>query len=124
MRFRCRFADACENGALVFFRVVGLVGGVLAALAARGTVQTVFRKLGSKPHPGERATPSSGFHRRGMPGSITTAAASPDLQREMAELAARRREVGRMDSVRLGWWRRGEDGFAAYFGTKDPRCTV
>ena len=51
-----------------------------------------------------------------MPGGMSLGALTARIERDAAALTAKCSEWGQMDSIRLGWWRHGKDGFAAFFG--------
>ena len=51
-----------------------------------------------------------------MPGGMSLGPLSARIERDAAALTAKCSEWGQMDSIRLGWWRHGKDGFAAFFG--------
>ena len=85
---RCRFANTCANGALVFFTVVG---GLAATV---GAVRAVPRLLGKANHPQERNELGFAFQRAGMPGGGKSLVA---LDKVIAKQAAR------LQKLRIGW---------------------
>ena len=78
---RCRPAGVVANGAVVLFTLVDRAFAV-------GEVITVFRKLGSLPHPGEGDIPTAAFQRVGMPGASPIRPLSEELMLLKAQRTA------------------------------------